>query len=116
FAMWMLALGGKLEKITSGIALAKRRRRVRSKSFFKQVPERVASQLKRKAKRALAFVLRKFRPDRLATSRSRRVNVRFWHKADITTTLSNVRFRGKAGHMSFPLSCCAPYPFPCAHL
>jgi len=31
--------------------------------------------------------------------------VRYWHKADITTVLSNVRFWGNSGHRKFAPSC-----------
>ena len=37
-------------------------------------------------------------PKGLADIRVVPINVRYWHKADIVLTASNVRFRGKSGH------------------
>src|SRR6516162_5826118 len=33
-----------------------------------------------------------------------RTDVRFWHKADMPITLSNVRFRGQSGHSPFTIA------------
>jgi hypothetical protein len=35
----------------------------------------------------------------------RRLNVCYWHKADIPVALSDVRFWGQSGHRGFRASC-----------
>jgi hypothetical protein len=37
---------------------------------------------------------------------ARRLNVCFWHKADIETALRNVRFRGQSGHRNLRARVC----------
>jgi hypothetical protein len=45
------------------------------------------------------------RGSRLPPNMPKKIDVRFWHKADITAVLSDVRFWGNSGHRDFRARC-----------